>query len=224
LIYTDLKELKKILEIEAENTQEDVKLNFFVEYASDIIQTFLNRPDLSLQERSEIYRGTGTQTLLLRCRPVFTTPIPIVYIDENAAFGAAPDAYNANTQLHWGTDFTLSIDQANGSSRSATLIRLHDVWPRPTVRQTGWLNPFAGKDPGSIKVVYTAGYTVDTLPAGIRYACNLLVAKMRSLFPVGMEVGAESFQDRSMSFVVSQREYLMSLAKPHLLPYRNWKW
>ncbi len=223
--YGDLLETKKVLEIDPLDTQEDSKLLFFIEYASGIIEEILNRPGIEYKTRTEIYQGSGTQALLLRSRPVFTTPAITVLLDESANFGSSDGAFTAAiSTLTYGVDYCLKIDQEDGSSRSGILYRIGNYWPKTPVRQRGYLSPFIGPDYGSIKVTYTGGYTPDSLPSPIRFACNLLVAKMRGLFPVGMEMSSEGFQDRSMTFAPSQRDYLMSLAKPHLLAYRNWSW
>lgn len=221
MLYTDLRELKKVLEIDPDKTDEDSKLLFFIEYASDIIESILDRPGLSYKQRTEFYCGTGTQKLLLKSRPVF---LPMtVLVDEGGFYGSTTNAFDPTIcTLEYGRDYFLRIDQEDGSSRSAILYRLRAAWPKPAYRQQGWLSPYIGPDFGSIKITYTAGYTVDTLPAAFRYACNLLVAKMRGLLPVGMEMSSESYQDRSMAFAPNQRDYLMSLAKPHILLYRNW--
>jgi hypothetical protein len=227
MLYTDLNELKKILEIDPSNKNEDVKLNFFIEYATEIVEEYLNRRDgLVLKTRTEYYQGTGTPYLTLRSRPVFLTPNPpTVYLDEGAYYGSVTGSFDpVLSLLTYGTDYCLKIDQDTTASRSAILIRFNGEWPKLIMRERGWLSPFRGRDPGSIKITYTAGYAIDTLPASIRFAMNLMIAKMRSLLPTGMEVGGESFQDRSMSFTPNQRQYLMNLAIPHLMPFRNWKW
>lgn len=227
MLYTDLIECKKIFEIDPANPAEDGKLLFFIEQASDIIGTFLDRPGIEYKQRTEIYQGTGATTINLKSRPVF--PLDNggiqVFVDEYALFGSASGAFDpGTTMLTYGKDYCLKIDRDDGGSRSGILYRVGDYWPRRACRQRGLLSPFMGVDTGSVKVVYTGGYTCDTLPAGLRAACNFLVAKMRSIMPTGMEVGSESYQDRSMSFVTSRQDYLLGLVRPRLIPYRNWSW
>ena len=222
MILTSLMEVKKILEIPAAHTTEDAKLLFFMEWASQLILEYLNRPDLELKARTEYYAGTNTQKLPLRHRPVFTTPTIAVRVDEQGFFGTAPDSFGTDTALVYGEDFSLLIDQPDGSSRSGILVRINDVWPQPNARTTGLLSPFVNDSYGPIRVIYTAGYTVDNLPAQIRMACNFLVARMRYIMPVGMETGSESYEDRSLSVLGERRDYLMAIAKPMLVSFRNW--
>lgn len=229
MLWTDLRELKAVLEIDPRNTNEDKKLGFFIEYATAWIEELLNR-DFSFKSRTQYYCGTGTQQLLLRNRPVNPTP-PAPYsaisvvVDENGNFGQTSGAFTGPTSLPLvlGTDYVLVIDEDNGTSRSGILKRINDYWNKPFVRQTGLLSPFVGEDTGSIQVTYTAGFTVDTLPSSLRLACNLLVAKMRYVFPLGIELGSENYEDRSISALMEKKDYLISLVAPLIMTHRNWR-
>ena len=223
MLLTDIRELKTILEIDPDNKAEDVKLNFLVEQASKLIEEYLNRPGLSFNSRTEYYNGTGSQQLLLRSRPVYTTPTIQVFIDEHGFYGSTSGSFDPQLcQLNYGTDFCLKIDQDDGTSRSGILVRLHSFWPRPGVRQQGYLSPFIGTSFGAIKIIYSAGYTVDNLPAPFRLACNALVARMRYLLPLAMELKSESYEDRAITVATEQKDYLMAIVKPMLVFYRNW--
>lgn len=226
MLLTDLREVKTLLETDLENTGEDKRLLLLIEMASNWIQEYLGRYDLEKKERTEYYKGTGTPYLLLRYRPVFTTPALQVYVDQQGYFGAASGAFDSSTSLlTYGSDYTLQIDQPDGTSRSAKLIRINSFWPRPYARQPGLLSPFLTSDTGSVKVVYTAGYTVDTLPPVIRSACTTLTASMRYLYPLGLPLSSESYEDRSIStYIEKSKEYLFSQVKPFLFSYRNWSW
>lgn len=227
MLLTDLQELKTVLEVDPTDTSEDAKFLLYAEWASAWILEVLGRQDLSLQSRSEVYQGTGTQNLTLRNRPVFTTPTPQVYIDESAHFGESSIPPNGpfppSSMLNYGTDYELKIDQTNGSSRCGILVRIGNYWPRPQVRQSGLLSPFVGQDLGSIKVVYTAGFTIDTLPSQLRMAAVFLIARLRYVFPLGIELNSESYEDRSIGPVISDKQKLMALVWPLIAPYRNWK-
>ena len=229
MLYTDIRELKSILEIDPLDLSEDKKLFFLIEHASAIIEGFIGQ-DFTFKTRTEFYKGSGTQKLLLRKRPVYPAPaspytaITVTY-DSSGLFGAANNAFAGatSTTYTYGVDYTLQIDADDGSSRSGILIRNNMVWTKPNFRQAGWLSPFMGDDTGSFKVVYTAGYSVDTLPAQFRVAANLLVTRMRYLFPLGMAISSESYEERSISLLEEKRDYLMALVKPLLFPFRNWK-
>lgn len=225
MLLTDIHELKSVLEVKAGDRSEDKLLGFLIEQASSWIEEYLGRPGLEKKERTEYHRGTNTHLLPLRCRPVYATPTVQVYVDQGGYFGAASGAFASTTQLTYGTDFALQLDQEDsGLSRSALLIRVNDVWPKTTARRRGYLSPFLGDTPGSIKVVYTAGYTVDTLPAVVRNACNFLVARLRYSLPTGMELSNDSYEEKSHGFVAERKDYFLALVKPMLFGHRNWKW
>lgn len=223
VLFTDLNELKSIFEIDPDDTIEDMNLGFYTEQASQWIEEVLNRPGFSYASRTEIYKGTGTPKLLLRSRPVYATPTIQVFHDSGANFNSSDDPYNDESALTYGQHFCLDIDTGTNKSRSGILYKIGDAWIRPSYRQMGYLSPFLGPDRGSLKIIYTGGYTVDDLPAGLRLACNLLVSKIRACFPIGMELSSEGYEERSLRYVTSQKEKLLSLVKPLIMPYRNWK-
>ena len=177
---------------------------------------------MSYKARTEYYNGTGGLKLLLRHRPVFTTPTIVVHLDSGAYYGSVTGSFAGTSALTYGTDFSLKIDQEDGTSRSGILIRINEFWPKPQSRQAGFLSPFLGESFGNIRITYTAGFTVDMLPAQIRAACNLLIARMRAILPVGMEIGSESYEERSLGLITQQKNYLTSLIRPMIWPYRNW--
>lgn len=221
--FTDLIEVKKMLEIDLANTSEDTRLLLFIEQVSSWIEQYLNR-SIFLKTRTEYYKGTGTQRLLLKSRPVFINPLPQVWVDGGANYGATSGAFQQpQSMLTWGYDFTLDIDDGIDTSKSGILIRINALWPKPSARQAGYLSPFIIQDTGSIKVTYYAGYSIDSLPAQIRAAANLMVANYRYVFPLGLPLNSESYEDRNISISADQKTYLMSLAAPMLFSFRNWK-
>ena len=222
MLYSDLNELKSILGIDRGDTSEDRNLLFYIEMVSSWIEELLNRPGFTYKSRTEYYDGTGTQKLQLRSRPVFITPTIQVYGDESAYWGSVTDSFNATTtSLTYGTDFALRIDQENGtSSRSGILIRIGDYWNKRSARVHGLLSPFLDYSYGSYKIIYTAGYSVDTLPPVFRLACNMLIARLRYVMPLAVELSSESYEERSIS--VELKPFLEEI-KIMLLPYRNWK-
>lgn len=232
MLWSDLREIKATLEIDPDNTAEDLKLSFFLEQVSAWFGEWLDRPDLSLKYRSLVpYSGQGTQKLLLRHRPVFpalnTANQIAVYVNEDGNFGSSSGAFvgPAAQALVYGTDYCLDIDQDDGSSRSGILIRLRQVWPRPTVRQAGYLSPYLGQDYGSVRVSSWAGYTVDSLPAQLRMACDAAVAAYRFCMPLGMPTMGNSYEGYSVSFSLppGAKSYLFSVVKPFLSTSRNWR-
>lgn len=220
-IWTDLNELKQVFDIPTGDHSQDRNLLLYVEWAGSLIENLLDRP-LVYRERTEYYPGTGTQKLLLKARPVFTTPTPQVWMDEGGFYGQVSGSFGTQTQLTYGTDFGLVIDDADGVSKSGILVRRNALWPKPTVRIAGLLSPFVGESYGTIKITYTAGYTVDTLPGEFRYAVTQLIAKFLHLFPLGLELSSESYEDRSISWLARRENYLIGIIRPLLWRYRNY--
>lgn len=224
-LYQDLNELKAELDIDPGDTSEDKKLNFLLTIASSWIEELLGRENIFYAVRTEYYSGTGTQRLLLRNRPVYTNPVPLVYLDEAGHYGQPPTAFDPITSsLVYGTDFVLELSEEGGTSRSGILVRLNDYWPKPFVRQAGLLTPFVGDSYGTIKIIYGGGYTVDNLPPIFRFACTMLIARMRMILPLGAELAGESYEDRSISVITSQKGQLTALIRPMIWGYRNWRW
>jgi hypothetical protein len=231
-LWCDIREIKTLMEIDPADTGADKIILLLAEWASNWIEEILHR-DFSYKQRVQVYRGTGTQRLALRNRPVFpltgTSNQIAVVVDEGANYGFATGAFtnagqtSAQPALIFGTDFTLIMDgDDQTTSRSGILIRLNDLWSKPIVRQAGYLSPFITDDTGSIRVTYTAGYTIDTLPGQLRLAANALVARLKYLFPNFMEISSEGYEERSLSYAANRDKYVMSMIYPLILNFRNW--
>src|SRR5262249_14705165 len=102
---------------------------------------------------------------------------------------------SVNPALVYGIDYAMKLDWdstgAGGSpdsSRSGLLYRINELWPKPIYAQRNMLSSFVGPSLGNIKVNYTAGYTVDQLPAPLRETCHELGAGMRWNWPLGVTV------------------------------------
>ena len=68
MLYSDLREIKSVMGIDPGDTSVDKSLNFYIEQASAWIEELLNRPGMSYKSRTEYYKGTGTQKILLKSR------------------------------------------------------------------------------------------------------------------------------------------------------------
>lgn len=233
MLYANLYEVATRLEIPVTDTREQANLGFWIRTATNWINEILNRDatGLGYQTRTRFYKGTGSQKLTLRDRPVFPSPtdgnsVLTVYVDEAGYWGSAPGSFDPTTSLLvYGQDYALDIDQADGSSRSAILYRINDYWPRPNVRTTGLLSPYIGPPAGNVKVVSTAGFTEDTLPDIVTEACVFLTSRIRYIYPLGVEFTSDAGDERSLSIVTSEKTKLLALVRPMLIPfYRNWKW
>lgn len=220
MLLTDLIECKALLGIAASDPCEDKLLNFLIEMASNWIEEWLGR-SLEYKQRTEYYNGSGTLKLVLRSRPVYVDGLQ-VWMDERAFFGSAPDAFN-NDPLVYGKDFCLDIDQDNGTSRSGILIRINRIWPKQQYSARGFLTSFLGESFGSIKVIYNAGYTVDNLPPIIRLAATTLVANMRYMLPLGLDLNSDSYEAKSIGINADKKNQLMrQVVKAMLLNFKNW--
>ena len=151
---------------------------------------------------SGYYSGDGTINLILRQRPV--TSVTSVYLDATGYFGDNPDgAFASGTLLVAGTDYVLRWDgtlpgAATRCSHVGIIKRIGGVWPEAWQYRRGSINPQAVDHIGNIKVTYVAGYT--TVPADLKYALALVVAKMRmSAIYGGQSPISESYEDYSYS-------------------------
>lgn len=224
MLFNDLSEVKRLLAIDPLDTQEDTVLWLYIATATEVIETYLNRPKLSKQSRTEYVNGSGTQRLCLRHRPVYSTPTITVAYSQDSLGGTDSDAFSQSQPITYGTDFYLEVDDFENNTSSSGILRYaRGIWQKPFGRQAGYLAPFVIGDTGSYRITYTAGYTVDTLPAAFRQACALLVSRMRYVFPLGLELTGENYEDRSISIQASDKDYMLSLVKPLLHTYRNWR-
>src|ERR1700724_2442686 len=234
MLYSDIRELKTMLEIPDADTSEDRKLGIINEQVGNWLEEWTNRK-FQYGQWTEVYKGTNTQKMPLRRRPVYanqaianpaTQSPPQVYYDSGAYYGSAQGAWTSQDALMtYGVDFCLQLDQSDGiTSRCAILNRIGNYWLRPSARAAGLLSPFYTFDTGSYRVTYTAGMTVNQLPAQLRLAADLLVSRLRWIIPTGQEVSNESYEERSVGFITSEKMKLMSLCAPLLQGHRNWSW
>ena len=226
MLMTGLREVKRMLGIEPTDLTADMQIGFLIQMASDWIQEAIGR---QLEQRSvtEYYVGTGTSQLCLKRRPIRLSPTPRVWVNTDGYFDSGGDGFPSTDELTFGTDFALNIDQDDGtSSRSGTLVRIRGVWPRAIVRRAGLLTPSfnANAAMGSIKVTYTGGYTIDNLPSQLRMACDLLVARLLTILPLGVEQSSESWQGRTVSPITDAKSRLMVLINPLINSFHNWSW
>lgn len=236
MLFTDLATLKSVLDIDPNNANEDQNLLIWTRYATDWISELMNR-DFSYKVRTVYYSGTNTQKLVLRHRPVYPLvglaqavlpfqPLTVI-IDEYGAYGYAPNSFQNNPDikpLTLGVDYTINPDQDDGGSREAILYAINRLWPKPWVRAPGLLSPYPGISMGPIQVQYTAGYTVDTLPPILRLAAEKLVGSIRYLFPLGVQLSSEGYEERSISLALQGSKTALLGDLPAICAsLRNWK-
>ena len=244
MLFSSLLELKSILEIDPADTQEDKNLLLFNSCIGDWFKEILGY-DIFYGVRTQYYDGTSTQKLTLRNRPVYPTTAPnaslpftaiTINYDQNGFYGEGASAFGSgsnstNVLLTFGTDYMLKLDMdptntgTDYASRSGVLLRVNDYWLQPIVRQIGLLSPFVSYDTGSYKITYSAGHTTDTLPAQIVMAANMAIARLRYIWPLGVELGGEGYEERSISLMADLRQYCITpTVRSMLFTYRNWKW
>jgi hypothetical protein len=235
-----LREVKSVLGIDPNDPTEDKNLLFYIEWATKLATEIVGH-EFDYKVRTEFYDGTGCQKLNLRHRPVYPTaapataaalpftPLTVTY-DSAGYYGASSGAFTSSSGTSvayvYGADYTLRIDQTDGGSRSGQLIRINEYWTRPVVRQAGLLTPFIGDDTGSFQVIYTAGFTADTLPAFARMAVDMLVAAIRYQFlSAGMALSSESYEERHITLLNENRQTLVTpQVRTGLWTLRNWYW
>lgn len=223
MLFQDLRELKSLLEIDSDDSSEDKFIMFLNEYVAGLFTETLNH-DFDFKARTRYYDGTGTSKLILKHRPVFTTPTIQTWVDDSGFFGEASGAFASSTLLTYGTDYFLQVDQDDGTSRSAILVRNRATWNKPSYRQAGYLTSYLGPSNGNVKVTYTAGYTLDTLPSPFRLCAAVVVARLRHLLPMGFFLTSESYEERAVSYWLNDRSMLRGIINEMIGTYRNWKW
>lgn len=222
MFLNDINEMKGQLGIALTNNFENKGINFWIEYASGIIEEYIARGDLSRQERTEYKDGNNQEFLVMDHRPIYS--ITNIWESQSGNFGFTSGSFSDETLLVSGSDYALKIDQPDGSSRCGMIVKINNRWLSKPTRFRGYLSTSLQPNRGSIKVVYDAGYTIDNLPSPFRVACVLLVAKIRHILPFGLEIGSESYEERSISFLAPQKGFLMSLVAPLLVGYKNRRW
>jgi len=98
----------------------------------------------------------------------FVRSVSNVYEDASAYFGQRSGDFPASSELTSGTDFYMELDNA-GISKSGRLIRVSRGW---------------STKPGTIKVVYTAGFAASELDGEYSFVKMALLEEMRERFNV----------------------------------------
>lgn len=176
----------------------------YIQAADAIIKEYCGQPfDCPPVSYTDFYTGTGTQYLTLRTRPCLSVPAPQVWLDPFGYFGEANGAFAPNTQLTYGADFLLNIDQRDGvTSRSAILIKPDSAWPQiPKAYIPGRLTPEQMPSFGNIKV--TATYGFNAIPYDLQHACNWCAAYIKRAGPQGGNLQSEGLGQ--YNYAIAQR-------------------
>ena len=186
----------------------DVVLDLCVTAADRGIKDYCNQ-EFETRQYTHYFSGHGLKELVLREAPVQS--VTAVYMDATGYFGQGTNSpFAASTQLAAGTDYALRLDDSlNGWSTSGILDRLGSAnnqgyyfqpWGGTLAlggRSTSW-----NKGQGNIKVIYTAGYTVDTIPSTLKSCCIFFASHIYKTFPnAGHMASSESLGGYSYSLM-----------------------
>ncbi len=177
--------------------------------------------------------GTGT---MVTGNQVYS---PIVYFDPNGYYGTNVNSFNQQTQLTQGNNYSPFIDTERMSNRG--LIRRvggnvgawwgggygsysgtqqnSSISKLAASRLAGWPIGF-----GNLKVVYTAGWTQDNIPADLSYACQALVAVMIRSQPMGALLQSEGLGAYNYSLLSYGDDPQMGDIRRILARYRETSW
>lgn len=209
-MLSDLPSLKTAARIQTADTSEDNYLTSLLLIADRAVKLWCKR-DLETQPYVEYLNGSGTEAIALPQRPVWS--VQRVNMDSKGFAGQGQGAFTGKDMVS-GTDYMLSIDSPDGSSRSGLLYRLSigfigDVFAFPwdyyrRGSLTARLSPAWPRGYRNLLIAYTAGLgigaappvagtnpTGGTLPAGttlppeLTHAVNAYALWLRSLMPVG---------------------------------------
>lgn len=183
--------------------------------------------------------GTGTLSSTAGQNAV---NMPVVYMDPNGFWGngpnsfAPPTATSTGTLLVNGVQFSLVMDGSAGSNRGL-LRRIGNSGPGGGGAYAGWNQVYgaSGKlgswrvpgwplGQGNIKVLYSAGYAPDQIPADLTYCANMLVAQMIRIQPSGTNLSSESLGGYSYSTLVDGDNPEMGTLRGMLRDYREISW
>ena len=167
---TTLSALKTALGISG--TGEDAALTQILAALDVAVPNWCNRLNLEQVTVTEYYDGTGRQAVALKRRPV--TAVSAVLLDTAGYYGQAAESFSDATLLTAGLDYAVRNLEEN-ESNPALLVRLNGCWPR---------------NPGCLKVSYTAGYS--SIPADLVQAVHLLAALWRGTGEKGMPLASET--------------------------------
>jgi hypothetical protein len=191
---TTLTILKTYLTIPLSDTLEDSLLNQLITSVSALITESCNRQFfLSTNAANPItsyLSATGGQWIVLPVWPVQS--ITSIFEDYYGYYGQNPNGFQPDTQLTAGQDYALRVDQPDGSSRSAMVLKIASTWQTQYNSQLGMLSWYNVGGLGNIMVNYVAGF--PTVPSDLQLACCRCIAMARLSGPYGNKLKNGSFE------------------------------
>ena len=198
MALTTTAQLKTYLNIT--NTSEDAFLNLLREGVEAEFLSLIQR-NIEQAPYTDFLYGSGTNRVATVEYPVALSGVgitpPVVYEDSFGYWGTADDAFDpARDLLTVGTDYAWdSPDQV--TSKSGVIYRINKPWPYSWTRQAQTLAPWVGRQPGAVKVVYTAGF--NPVPADIQDAIFYTCAWRRKM-RIGAFQTSQSYDGGSKGF------------------------
>lgn len=189
------------------DTSQDTLLTQLLTQADAMIKTWC-RQALEQATYTEYYDAPNTNRLVLRQHPVYS--IASLYYDAKGNYGYTSGAFASTNLLTSGVEYTLAVDQPDGSSRSGIVQRIGGVWSVSADWTIGWLAAGVTSTKGAVKITYTAGYA-SPLPNDLVLACNQAVGTLYRLRSIGYESKG----------VADQKEQVMAPLQQMLAPFRN---
>ncbi len=189
--------LKPLLNIAPDNTAQDTLLTQCLAVAEEAVRGYCHRPGLVSPPvaYTAYLDGTGTDTARLPHYPV--TLLTSISEDPGGYYGTSPNSFGTGSLLTEGTDFVLVRDDPSAvylslsgllkRLRGGNLGTLYGGWPMLTYGTLagGPAGPRWFKTPGSIKAVFTAGYTATAVPADLTGAVAQIAAWIKRFGPFG---------------------------------------
>jgi hypothetical protein len=136
---------------------------------------------------------SGYDGEFLQLDNAFVTAVSNVYEDMNARFGSGGTDFAAATELTYNTDYYIELDDAN-ISKSGRLIRVARNW---------------SSRPGTIKIVYTAGFTAAQLDDEYAFVKMALLEDIREKYDLAkaQRSGSSGIPKKETYFGDYQVEY-----------------
>jgi hypothetical protein len=162
------------------STSDEAAMNAALSISDRAVRSWLGR-NVELAEYTEFYDGLGWPDIVLRQFPVVikttiaeseTELYPEVWLDAAGYYGANADGFDADSELTYGEDFAILIDQSGyagpdtqaTASKSGILRRLgnglrSEILGRPSGSLSSrWRQAVWPVGQGNVKVHYWAGY------------------------------------------------------------------
>lgn len=215
---TTLANIKAICLIPSSNTSLDAFLTLIHTRVEAMVEKWCDRTfarTVYAGATAEYKAGTGTPDIVMKQRPIVS--VENIWEDDSGYYGSPGTSFPDSTLLVEGTDYAFQPNCDTG-----IITRIDDVWTRPLVRKWGMLTPWHGRSKGNIKVEYTAGYTDETMPSDLKMAVEGIVSKLKQMLPQGKHLTSESYEVRSVSYLILQhKNQLLAEFSPILAQYRN---